>query len=271
MIKMNTKIYKYLPMNLNTIRLLVTGHLYLVSPSRLNDPFESEFEFEKIDNIPDIDFLKKIFTNKKIDVDKINQNNFYEHLKELLKDILDEEYGITCFSEVNDDILMWSYYANSHKGICLEFDIDKLSKSEVIRIFDLKLENIKTLNEVPKVEIIINEDGFTFKEKENIALWKFPHWSHEKEIRLHGNLSNYRNINGEIKRTIPFDSESLTGIYLGEKISEEDKNLLAHLINNHKELQHIKWYHVKKDLMQSNMKIEHFGGYGIIKSIKIDK
>ena len=258
-----------MPMNLNAIRLLVTGHLYLASPSDLNDPFESEFEFEEIETIPDVVFLKDIFSNSKIDVNEINRDNFYIHLKKLLKNMQDEEYGITCFSEVDDDVLMWSHYANSHKGICLEFDSDKLLQSEVIRSIHLKLENIKPLNEVPKVEIVIDDDSLTIKEKEDIALWKFPHWSHEKEIRLHGNLSDYRT-NGLVKRTVPFDMESLTSIYLGEKISEEDKDLLAHLINNHKDLQHIKWYIAKKDLKQSNMKIEHFGGFGIVKSIKIE-
>ena len=246
-------------MNINAIRLLVTGHFYLASPNSLNDPFESEFEFEKMENLPDIKFLQKIFVNKKINVDKINQDNFYIYLKELLKDILEDEYGITCFSEVNDDILMWSHYADSHRGICLEFDRDKLSKSEVIRSTGLKLENIKPLNGVPKVEIIVKEDGLSFKEQEDIALWKFLHWSDEKEIRLHGNLSSYRNpINNKVKRTIPFDMESLTGIYLGEKISDEDKNLLAHLNNYHKKLQHIKWYEAKKDLTEAKIKFNHY-------------
>jgi hypothetical protein len=30
--------------------------------------------------------------------------------------------GIYCVSTNYDDVLMWSHYADSHKGICLEFD-----------------------------------------------------------------------------------------------------------------------------------------------------
>ena len=256
-------------MNLNAIRLLVTGHLYLATPSSLNDPFESEFEFEKMEVLPDIDFLKKIFLNKKVEVNKINQDNFYPYLKELLKDRQEDEYGITCFSEVKDDILMWSYYADSHRGICLEFDKDKIVKSGVIRAIDLKLENIKPLSEVPKVKIIEDENGLSFEE-EDISLWKFPHWSNEKEIRLHGNLSNYRNIkNGKVKRTIPFDKESLTGVYLGERISVEDEVLLAHLVNKHRDLQHIKWYKAKKDLQKSVMQFDNYI-VKIVESIEVN-
>lgn len=30
--------------------------------------------------------------------------------------------GVCCFSEKWDDLLMWAYYADGHKGFCLEFD-----------------------------------------------------------------------------------------------------------------------------------------------------
>ena len=30
----------------------------------------------------------------------------------------------TCFSEKNDELLMWSHYASKHSGICLEFSLD---------------------------------------------------------------------------------------------------------------------------------------------------
>jgi hypothetical protein len=32
-----------------------------------------------------------------------------------------QNIGIFCLSEQNDDILMWSHYADCHRGICLEF------------------------------------------------------------------------------------------------------------------------------------------------------
>ncbi len=44
-----------------------------------------------------------------------------EHLQRLYR-ILDESFGVLTLSEIPDDILMWSHYANNHEGICLEFD-----------------------------------------------------------------------------------------------------------------------------------------------------
>lgn len=37
--------------------------------------------------------------------------------------ILDQSFGVLCLSECPDDILLWSHYADSHRGLCLEFDV----------------------------------------------------------------------------------------------------------------------------------------------------
>jgi hypothetical protein len=37
--------------------------------------------------------------------------------------ILDESFGVLCLSERPDDILLWSHYGDSHRGVCLEFDV----------------------------------------------------------------------------------------------------------------------------------------------------
>jgi hypothetical protein len=35
-------------------------------------------------------------------------------------------YLVTCLSEINDSILMWSHYANNHRGFCIEYDFREL-------------------------------------------------------------------------------------------------------------------------------------------------
>ena len=41
-------------------------------------------------------------------------------------EILADKLGILCLSERRDDILMWSHYASSHCGVCLEFDTKRM-------------------------------------------------------------------------------------------------------------------------------------------------
>ncbi len=39
----------------------------------------------------------------------------------MMMNAINDTIGILCFTEKNDNLLMWSHYANSHKGFVLEF------------------------------------------------------------------------------------------------------------------------------------------------------
>lgn len=58
---------------------------------------------------------------------KINFINFKNELQRLTKKFLENSYT-TCFSETNNDFLMWSHYASKHSGICLEFTLEHLAQ-----------------------------------------------------------------------------------------------------------------------------------------------
>lgn len=42
--------------------------------------------------------------------------------------------GVACFSERNDDLLMWSHYGGQYKAFCLEFDTSPESFSRIHRV-----------------------------------------------------------------------------------------------------------------------------------------
>ncbi|MGG0425831.1 DUF2971 domain-containing protein [Priestia megaterium] len=52
------------------------------------------------------------------------KQGFNEQLYKLIEFIQKQTF-ITCFTERNDSILMWSHYANNHTGFCLEYDFKK--------------------------------------------------------------------------------------------------------------------------------------------------
>lgn len=54
---------------------------------------------------------------------KMDIANFKNELQRLTKKFLENSY-VTCFSESNNDFLMWSHYASKHSGICLEFTLE---------------------------------------------------------------------------------------------------------------------------------------------------
>jgi len=37
------------------------------------------------------------------------------------------KFGLYCLTEMPDDLLMWAHYADSHRGICLQFKSDTIS------------------------------------------------------------------------------------------------------------------------------------------------
>jgi len=51
----------------------------------------------------------------------------YQQLKNKLSDLANKflkNSHVTCFSETNDNLLMWSHYASKHMGICMEFSLE---------------------------------------------------------------------------------------------------------------------------------------------------
>ena len=76
-----------------------------------------------------------------------------------------------CFSEVNDSLLMWSYYANSHAGVCLEFDFssDDAQTDDIVKSL-CKIKYSSTYR-----------DMWT---DQNAVMTKSLQWHHEQEWRI---------------------------------------------------------------------------------------
>lgn len=93
-----------------------------------------------------------------------------EMLKKLTKDCTgrvkrqDSDVQVSCFSEENDSILMWAYYAKSHKGICVEYDFTDISLKE-------------------KAGHVIYSKNREFN-SDQWYLLKSDCWQHEKEWRI---------------------------------------------------------------------------------------
>jgi hypothetical protein len=56
---------------------------------------------------------------------KVSERFRAEHIRQL-NDLIKRNLSICCFSETRDSMLMWTHYADQHRGCCLEFDIRHL-------------------------------------------------------------------------------------------------------------------------------------------------
>lgn len=84
------------------------------------------------------------------------------------------ELKIACFSEVNDSIPMWSYYAANHTGICLKYDFPAL---------DGNVEDEKSLQEALTK---VHYSNFQPQDLHGTYSYtvKSVQWAHEQEWRL---------------------------------------------------------------------------------------
>ena len=114
---------------------------------------------------------------------------------------------IACFSEICDSILMWSYYANCHNGICIEFNLSKLdSHSEL---------NNQILNCLTKVHYSPLRTDVQYFGASHAGLSfltsKADVWQHEQEWRL---------ICDTDEEYMPFDC--ISNVYIGAKFRADD-------------------------------------------------
>src|SRR6185437_6477137 len=82
--------------------------------------------------------------------------------------------GILCLSAKCNDLLMWSHYANGHRGLCLEFEA-----SDYTPFFGAALP-VKYRDDRPTFD----PDGTQWQRVESAVLTKSKGWSYEEEWRV---------------------------------------------------------------------------------------
>lgn len=102
---------------------------------------------------------------------------------------------VVCFSTTLDSILMWSHYANSHQGVCLEYqipyrtdasdEINKLTHVDYVKIRPslTQLEWIKFLGYVNFFDDDLFSETEFIELRRRIILMKSKQWEYEKEWR----------------------------------------------------------------------------------------
>jgi hypothetical protein len=187
-------LYKYRSLNKNTFRVLQKGEIFLSSVFDFNDPFEGFIPLAyKPDLLTDDNIFTKLFeVIKKAnpdwdDKDVLNQVKIQkekrpwndpdflkQHRIETRKKI-GEDFGVFCLTPQNNNFLMWSHYADSHKGICIGFDTHILMAT-VLGF----LQNVNYQCELPKFELNEDVNGFLTK----FLFTKSDAWQYENEYRL---------------------------------------------------------------------------------------
>lgn len=101
---------------------------------------------------------------------------------ETFKNQVNERYGVICFCENYHDPVLWSHYADGHRGVVLVFEIPD---DMAIRI-DYQPERFKLA-----VNAAIQRGSFTESDLTQLISTKFSSWGYEKEIRMMCHLNDH--------------------------------------------------------------------------------
>lgn len=239
-------LYKYQSISKQSLENLKNAQIYFNAPKKFNDPYDCSLILKSLDLSEDNLNEIRIHINKNFEIKNLteNINKISDVIQcEILKyqeEILNNR-GCSCFSEVNNSILMWSHYSDNHKGMCLEFDTSYELFSKA-----MKVEYGK---EFPSVNPLIyfkndNIDKFKFFKP---ILSKYKDWSYEKEWRIFHKESN---------KLFGYELDSLKAVYFGCNVQFVDIELVSLILQSQN--QNVKFYKAKKSEENYTLNFEEF-------------
>jgi len=106
-----------------------------------------------------------------------------------------DDYRVHCFSWSWSNVLMWSHYAERHKGICLGFDVPEGCA-----------KNVEYVGEVKHIGVLRTAVADENDEILKHLIWtKYEGWSYEQEVRLTGRKVNMTEDGGPV--FVPFGEQ----------------------------------------------------------------
>lgn len=196
------------------------SEIYFSNPASLNDPYDCQISLDTQGT--EKEWRKHVFravkhgSSRKLGIhDRIQLTQRW--MKEGKHKALDGEsfgritsrFGVACFSGIMSETLMWSHYADNHRGICLMYEPDK-DRTQLLKT----IAEVNYQRTYPRVRVV---DLAKADEKTAISLLltKSSEWRYENEYRIL--------LPRGAKRTLAFSPQALVGIILGSKISKQDE------------------------------------------------
>jgi hypothetical protein len=190
------KLYKYRSLSGSskeyTRAAICKREIYFASPSAFNDPFEcrcivdlcsSEEQWADLQASALLSRDPTLSRPQALNIARAKFPRPSDHqrgdlersLRQYIISELEKDVGIFCLSRPNDDLLMWAHYADSHRGICLEFSV------RVDPPFFTEAQPVRYQDSYPRFNYF-NSDKDERAEKS--FLTKSKHWAYEQEFRV---------------------------------------------------------------------------------------
>jgi hypothetical protein len=225
-------VYKYVtPKRVDVLR---NGHVRFTQAAALNDPFEAHpcftvlrESFEKRQR----DLLKSF--EGRVDVHRIVAREIMIFQK--VRDGVDEfqrelatQWPMLSLTRKRNNLLMWSHYADSHRGFVIGFDDEN-------RFFHQKtprtMSPLMRVQYEPKRPVVPRFEELPEDLHQTVFLTKSEQWSYEEELRMFAKpkAANSKDDRGFDIYLFDLPSDILTEIILGHWMSQPEKDEIATL------------------------------------------
>lgn len=225
-------LFKYQAFTPDALSNLASRQIWFSRPAKFNDPFDCGAIRVEQGPISDSDYQRlyeacknRIDNPASFDAQYIplasNSPEFRIQIERGLgaavenqKHIALNENGVCCFSACNNEILMWSHYADGHKGFCLGFKTDSKPFSDALPVnYQPDLPSVKPASDLfEKPEVVL----------QTMTLTKHLSWKYEEEWRL---------FHMEADTAYGYSSGILESIYFGVLMPERQQIVIGKLLD----------------------------------------
>ena len=220
--------------------LIVGSKAYFAPPSAFNDPLDCRATLDLNSSELKIrqhwrEYCKRNFPDytapqRRAEIERMLRQSRTPHGKRRFQNIFGEyvdQNGMLCFSTEPDNMLMWSYYAEAHTGICVRFNMSP--ECLVLMPHEHTIFAVKYSISFPTLKFYEHNmlDKYDAQKFVEVVFGtKAKAWEHEYEWRfvLVGQVGSVR---------IPLTM--IDGVILGLRTSQEDEAKLRNWISERKE------------------------------------
>lgn len=226
-------------------RLITEREVYFSSASEFNDPFDAKFPV-RYDLIGDSELKDRLRRSYKKEnptagynlvegavqraFDNLRNPDYLEELYERKYQANSKVIGVFSMAERRDNILMWSHYANYHKGFVAGFDTDMLFNAISPTILSVTYQD-----EYPTIMPGLGTDEGAHEIAQMYSV-KSSLWSYEEEVRM---FKMYA-----AGKSYTYQPEALREIIFGCKISSAHRSEMLALAPS---FPNVKFYDAKMD------------------------
>lgn len=217
------RLYKYRGNLYRDLLTLQNNLVYIPSREELNDPNESCL------NLTDVYKAVDLVERARPPKDGVSLK---KSMEKFIKDV-----GIFSMCKTPYSECLWSYYSNGHCGFCIEYDAIVLreafrNSSILSHVLELEYNYQRT---VPTIYSIGEELSKEVQFLRKTTASKSNNWAGEQEVRF---------ILKEKSKYADIPDNAVTGIYIGTRCSDFDKNLILKTIKSMRNC-NIKLYQMK--------------------------